>query len=266
MQRWALCADLHTGSPTGLSYTPRNAVQVGLLNRYNDAISWFGERPDVLLVDGDVVEGVDPKLEIDDPAIASQFLNSIKLITMWRPKTEYIIITGTKTHTHVMQQELEPLFVSLLENEHRKQYGEDIKVTVKRKLNTLINDWFLLSARHFVSSSTVYYSRSTAPVKSQMWSVLNSAIKAYENESPVKWPNLLVFGHTHYYDFHENAWGATLVLPSWKALGDKYGEEICDGHVDLGAFKLEVSDTEEEGWSWDKRLYYAGVAPRMESR
>ena len=95
MQRWCLIADLHSGSPVGLSVTPKNPIQAGLLNRYLDAIHWFGDRPDVVLCDGDVTEGIDPKLDVDDPSIISQFANAAQLLAMWHPKNEYIIITGT---------------------------------------------------------------------------------------------------------------------------------------------------------------------------
>jgi hypothetical protein len=266
MQTWCFVADIHCGSPVGLSPTPKNPVQAGLLNRYLDAIDWFGERPDVVVCVGDVSEGIDPKLDIDDPSIASQFLKAAELLAMWKPTTEYIIITGTKTHTHVLHQELEKLLIDIIKQKHWDLYRKEIEVTVHRKLNTRINDWFFLSARHFINSSSIPHGRVTPIVRSQMWGILNAALKSFQEEGPLEWPDLLVFGHVHYYDFHKNAWGATLVVPCFKGIGDKFGDELCDGSVNLGVSKIVIEDTREEGWKEDTRLYNASVVSRVESR
>lgn len=266
MQTWCLIADIHTGSPVGLNPYPTNIIQEKLLDRYIDAIGWFDDRPDVVCCVGDISEGIDPKLDVEDPSIASQFIKASELLAMWRPKSEYIIITGTKTHTHVMHQELEPLLIAQIENTHRKLYNEEIKVTVRRKLNTTINDYFFFSCRHFINTSIIFHGRTTPVVRAQMWDILNGALKAFQEESPVRWPDLLAFGHAHYYDFHRNAWGATLVLPSWKAKGDKFGDEICSGHIDLGVTKIQIGDTREDGWTEETKLYNAGVVSRLESR
>ena len=95
---------------------------------------------------------------------------------------------------------------------------------------------------------------------------MNAALSSYQEEKPVKYPDLLVFGHTHYYQKTENAWGDTVILPSWKAIGDKFGDEICDGHIDIGLGASFHSDEDIKRWHWDKRLYLANVVTRTESR
>ena len=265
MQRWCLVADLHSGSPVGLTPTPTNPVQAGLLNRYIDAILWFGDRPDVLLCLGDPTEGVDPKLDIDDYSIVSQFTKSAELLAMWKPKRKYVVITGTKTHTHVQNQELEGVLISMIKQKHWDLYREETEVEIFRKFNTWINGWFNLSCRHHINSSMIPHGRATAALRAKLWSILNAALKAQLEKTELSYPHLIVFGHTHYYMYVEDAWSAAMILGSWKGLGDKYGDEICTGSVQLSATKLTIHDTENEGWEQRTRRYYAGVVSRMEN-
>jgi len=56
------------------------------------------------------------------------------------------------------------------------------------------------------------------------------------------------------------------VLPGWQAEGGVYGDEICDGIVNLGMVKVEVGNKESDGWQRDKMITSAAVVPYMESR
>jgi hypothetical protein len=188
------------------------------------------------------------------------------MLVLWKPMREYILIRGTPFHVAVDNQEMEEVAASVIRQRHWELYKEDIKVSVYSRLETYINDWFLLDARHKIGKSVVPYGRNTAPVRNQTWGVLNAALKSRRGEKPASWPHLKVFAHVHYYTYSENAWGAVLVLPAWQATGDKYGEEQCDGHVDVGVVKLIVGDTEEEGWTKQVRLYDASVVSRTGQR
>lgn len=268
-KHWVWIADIHSGATTGLTPSPNNVFQEALLERYKDAIEWNNNNfrePDVVVVVGDPTEGVDPKLDVDNPLIISQYQQSADLISMWNAKEEYIIITGTKVHTHLQHQELEEVLKDKIQLTSLKKYNNSTKVSVRRKLKTTINEWFLTEARHFVSRSIIPHGRATAPMRSQMWNVMNSALDSYLSEQPAHYPQLLVFGHTHYYQRTDNAWGSTCILPSWKAIGDKYGDEICDGHIDVGCVVTQFSGEDEKRWNFEKRLYQANVVSRTESR
>ena len=268
-QHWTWLADLHTGSPVGLTPTPNNPFQVALLDRYIDSINWSHtnyRKPDVVVVVGDPTEGVDRKLDVDDPSIVSQQQNSAELICMQEAQKEYIIITGTKIHTHLQDQQLEENLADKIRLKSFELYGFIPRVTVRRKLKTMINDWFLVEARHFISRSIIPHGRATAQIRAQMWNVMNAALASFLQDEPIKYPDLLVFGHTHYYQEAANAWGKTVILPAWKAIGDKFGDEICDGSINIGTVITCHSDKDEKRWFMDERLYLANVVSRTESR
>jgi hypothetical protein len=85
-----------------------------------------------------------------------------------------------------------------------------------------------------------------------MWRVMNSTV------TDDKRPDLMVFSHRHAYHFSEDAFGATVVTPAWQASGGVYGDEICDGHIDLGAIRLDL-DKETQTWNLRKKLYSAHI-------
>jgi hypothetical protein len=268
-KHWVWIADLHTGSPVGLTPDPNNPFQTALLDRYIDAINWFQtnyRKPDVVVVVGDPTEGVDRKLDVDDPDIVSQQKKSAEVICMQEAQEEYIIITGTKVHTHLEDQEIEENLADKIKLKSLELYGHVPKVTVRRKLKTTINGWFTAEARHFISRSIIPHGRATAQIRTQMWNIMNAALAASVSDEPIEYPDLLVFGHTHYYQEAANAWGRTVILPSWKAIGDKFGDEICDGHIDVGLVGTFFSNEDEKQWHMKERLYLASVVSRTESR
>ena len=86
-----------------------------------------------------------------------------------------------------------------------------------------------------------------------MWEVLN----AYQTGD--KAADLSVFAHVHYYDLHQNAFGTTMILPCFQAQGTPYGDEKCDGHIDIGMIQIIVGTSVNDGWTWSKQLYSAKV-------
>ena len=268
-KRWVWIADLHGGSPVGLTNYPTNPFQEALYERYLDSISWFYEnygQPDVCVVVGDPTEGVDQKLDIEDHSILSQYQHAAECICRWNASEEYIIITGTKVHTHLQHQQLEEILSDKIKLVCQELYGTTPIVSVRRKLTTTINSWFSVQARHFISRSVIPHGRFTAQARSQMWEILNSAMKSAQSSTPAKWSDLLMFGHAHYYSHTDNGFGETVILPSWKAIGDKFGDEICDGHIDLGCVGTFISDEDEKQWLLRKRIYMANVISRTENR
>jgi len=241
-------------------------MQEALLKHYKTALKWQGE-PDVVMHNGDGWDGKDYKggdVTTDD--MVDQAMDCADLIVMQKPKKEVILVTGTQYHVQHKNQQFERVCVERIKSQMQILHGRKIRVSVRRKLKTTINKWFMLEARHNIGGSAISHGRATAPLRSQAWNVLNSALVAKDSGKAVKWPDLIVFGHRHYYMAAENAWGDVLVLPSWQALGGVYGDEICDGHVDLGLVKLTVGKDKDAGWKREKILFQAGVVPRLEAR
>jgi len=265
-QTWALISDTHCGSPVGLTPYPQNPIQKRIFETWIDCIGWFGKRPDVVVHLGDISEGVNIKLDIDDSRLVSQYEKSVTSLVMWGAVREYILLTGTRIHTHLQEQQLEEFAASMIREKHREIWNENVQVTILRKLNTRINGWFHMQGRHKVSRSIIPHGRATGPLRSLMWEVLNKALKAHYEKTGAKWADLLIWGHVHYYLFAQNSWGSVMTLPGWKAYGDKYGDEECDGSIDIGVIRLIIGETEEEGWSHQARTYHAAMVSRLVDR
>jgi len=270
-QTWVLESDYHCGSATGLwsqseSFT-RNPIQVELHKRRDDAIEWFGERPDVVVVNGDGTDGEDPKgrdvIDADpDHQAESVAINAAD----WNAKTEYIIVAGTRYHETSDGWPTGKRVCDKIKLICHARGQHKIKVSYARKLNTTINGWFRLQARHKIGRSVVPYGRNTSPVRSKVWSVLNAALQSAVRGKAARWPHLLLFSHVHYWLFQQSSWGAVAVTPCWQAIGSRYGDEECDGQIDLGCFKLTVGAKESDGWRLEHRVYPAGLVDRLERR
>ena len=266
-QRWALMGDTHNGATTGLTLTPQNATQSALLDRYNDAIAWFGPPPDVVLLNGDGIDGADRKSgDTITSRMHEQARDCAKCLMKWNATREYIIVGGTGYHTEENGQELDRMIAGYLEELLREARDVNVKVTYHHKLNTTINQWFRLQSRHKIGRSAVPHGRATGPMRSKMWGVLNSALTSARNGKPAHWPHLLCFSHVHYWVEQKDDFGAVIVLPCWQAHGSKYGDKEMDGHVTLGCSRLTVGAKEDDGWSLDTRRYLPAVVSRVEHR
>lgn len=244
-------SDMHTGSAHGISSSPKNKTQKSLLDRWQDTIKFINRRPDLLVINGDAPDGQDKKcMSVEDTDVPRQVEDAFNLIMMWNPK-RVVIVEGSAYHTgDTVQYEK---FLA----KHISLAGVQCEFTTKFRAR--INGWFKFQARHKIGRSDVPYGQHTAPSRSQTHQVINAALEARETGKPVAWPHLSVFSHVHYWSFAETAKGAVVTTPCWKAIGDRYGDTQCDGHVDIGTFWFEVGATEKEGWTWHKRLYPARV-------
>jgi len=251
--RAVLTGDIHTGSEVGLATHPKNVTQKKLLALWKHFAREYNS-PDLLLVNGDAITGQDPKtMSVKNSDVPHQLEEAVALIKMWNPK-EVVLTEGTPYHTGSTIT-LERTIASQL-----REAG--IKATFCFKLRAKIRGWFKLQARHKIGRSVNPYGVHTAPTRSLSHQVLNAAIEARQSHNEVTWPHLSVFSHVHYWSYEETAQGATMTLPCWQAIGDRYGDTQCDGHVDIGLAQIFINDTEEEGWSWRRYIYPA----RMESR
>lgn len=232
--------DLHVGSVSGLTTEPENDIQQQILDRYEKAALGLKEI-DLLVVNGDSVDGPDTRgFTSSIPDLNEQDKQAAELISMW-PAKEIVLTTGTPYHTGDMVQHEENI-KNLLE-------ARGSKCQYLYSLDIVVNGWFRVFARHHIGSSSVPHGRGTAPTRAKVWKQLNASIKGAAA------PNLCVFSHTHYYNFTEDAFGSTVILPCWQGPGGRYGESKCDGHIDIGYFKTTIGDKATRSWSWEKTLY-----------
>ena len=264
-QIWGLIADLHDGSPTGITATPDNAIQKGVKDAYESDVDWMGT-VDRLVVNGDALDGADKKgRENIETNLINQAIDAATMIAKWDVKKEIILVTGTAYHVDVDGMNFEKVIKESLEK-HMLLKGSSAKVTIKRKLKTTINKWFMLEGRHKIGSSGIAHGRKTSMERSKFWNVINSALNSKGRGKEAKWPDLTFFAHVHYYGFAKDAFGASMTLPCYQAIGSRFGDEACDGHIDIGCVRLTVKDTKEEGWLCEERLHPAAVVDRLEHR
>ena len=241
-----LTADWHVGSMTGLTSMPKNDIQKALLAKFKECAKKYN-KPDILVINGDAIDGDQRKsggAGLTEADIREQEKDVVNLIKLWEPK-EVFLVSGTSYHVGIVSSEAK-IADTLVE------YC-NIKATYLRKLNLTINNWFKLQARHFIGGSNNPAGRATASGRSNMWEILN----AYK--AGTKAADLSVFAHVHYYDLHQSAFGTTIVLPCFQAHGTPYGDEKCDGHIDIGVISVKVGSTEKDGWTWEKELYSAKI-------
>ena len=244
--RIVIVSDLHCGSEAGLAPFATNKTQAQLYNRWADCIQHFGARPDLLIVNGDAVDGLQLKGRGrgDSDWASKQIMDAATLLNMWLAK-RICMVSGTGYHTRAAQT---VDFEEILANQLRAEYHY--------KLNLEVSGWFRLQCRHKIGGSGIPHGRFTAQSRSKAWGVMNAA------QAGGKPPHLSVFSHVHYWSYAEDAFGATMTTPAWQGLGGYFGSTSCDGHVDVGACEIRVGKKEAEGWSWQKRLYPAAAADR----
>lgn len=254
--RLVIVSDLHVGSEAGLTPFPSNKTQGQLYNRWVDCIEHFGQRPDMLICNGDSTDGTQEKgaSSADSDHIAGQIDGAATLLTMWRPK-RCCIVAGTHYHTSAARGRVD--FEELLAM--RLRASGIPETTFHRKLNLTVCGWFRLQCRHKIGASAVPQGRFTSPNRSRMWGIVGAYAAAG------KAPHLSVFSHVHYWGYSEDSISATMTTPGWQAIGSDYGDRSCDGRIDVGAVQIIVGKTESEGWSWEKRLYPAAAADRAVS-
>lgn len=251
-----LISDKHSGATTGLTSKPKNKTQEKLLKLYKDDCKWLG-KVDYLIDLGDCIDGQDLKSnDLSEDQISEQVDDACELMTMVKAK-EYFLLSGTPYHTNAGAQSLDKMVVNTL---NRAKF----KISYHQKLKLQLSNWFYLQARHKIGASGIPHGRHTAPSRSKTWDAVNAAIKSSVSGEPCHLANLLVFGHVHYWTYCEDAQGAAMTMPCYQALGGKYGDSQCDGHIDIGVVKIEVCSKGE--WSYEKRIHTPNMISRTVKR
>ena len=256
--RIVFIADMHTGGLTALTLDPQNKTQEEVLKRYEATVAAFGPKPDALIVNGDSIEGTYPDItDADEIEISRQQWHATDLIDRWKAK-EIWIISGTARHTGKTQMWEQGIAQQL------RRMGNKVNFRTKGKIEFC--KWFRVEARHKIGRSTIPHGRATAPLRAKMWNVIGAALTSRDEGKAAHWPDLCVYAHVHYWQYHEDAFGRVVTLPSWQAHGSRYPDEQCDGHVDLGAFQIEVPEEKGGKVTWDVNRYPAGVVDRWDRR
>ena len=94
----------------------------------------------------------------------------------------------------------------------------------------------IIDLKHHCGGSTVPHGRSTATLKEAMWNGL------WAERGLVPKANVILRGHTHFYQFGGNSTVTCISCPALQGMGSKFGGRRCSGIVDWGLIYFEIDD------------------------
>lgn len=247
MKRIAVITDMHCGHRAGLTppeyqYQENDSdkelakfgeIQRHIWNYYTKTIDSL-QPIDILFELGDSIEGKGERsggTELFTSDRIKQVEIAKKCINYTQAKTK-IKVFGTPYHVGVSED-----FESLV----AEGVGASISSHEWVDVNGVVFD-----LKHFVSSSSIPHGRHTAIARSKLWNTIWSERKGQPKS------NVLLRGHTHYFDYNGNASDLNIICPALQGWGSKFGSRICEGIVDIGLIHFDVED--KNNWSWKYHL------------
>ena len=197
---------------------------------------------DVLIVNGDMVDGKGPATEGTE-LISSDVLNwqvpcATECIKYANAKT-VMMTYGTRYHTGGSDPEK---LIAGEQNVNAKQIGGHIWFDI----NGVVFD-----CKHHVNGSSVPHTKGTALSRERLWNVLWSE----HQEAPKS--NIIIRSHRHAFHYcGEDNWLA-IVTPALQGAGSKINR-VVSGTVQFGLVFFDVRENGTYGWGWD--------IPRVESQ
>jgi hypothetical protein len=191
---------------------------------------------DVLIVNGDCIEGKNPRgggTELITADRDEQVAMATYAIRMAEARKK-VITYGTAYHAGTDED---------WENQVAREVDAD-KIGAHEwvDVNGLIFD-----VKHHIGSSSIPHGRYTPIARDRLWNVL---WQEYEEQPKA---HILIRSHVHYFAYvgGENWLGIT--TPSLQGMGSKYGARRMSGHVDWGMLSFDVADKENWSWKWHIR-------------
>ena len=231
-------SDLQTGSNLGIgpeqmdikegdrSIRP-NKAQAALLKAYNAVVKAWG-RPDILVANGDLVEGQQPRnrgVEVWSTNLHDQVDAAAKLLTRWHAKRLYVV---RGTPYHVMLDGVP------VEEQLAKDVGA-IPIDGHHSVYELFLDVHgcTFHFAHHIESTKVMMYRATAITRELALAMLNASHKY-----PV---NVLVRSHVQYYWHTQSSGHDGFITPGWQLQTPYMMKLSPSGMVpDIGALRFRV--------------------------
>jgi len=254
-KRVLIMADLHCGHVVGLTppawqlkpnhENPKIAkyakIQNALWQAYRKMIRRL-KPVDVLIVNGDVIDGKGPKsggteqitLDREEQAImAARCIQEVGSPTV-------CMTYGTSYHTGADED---------WENEvcdRVKNMGSTKSASIGAHETIDVNG-LVFDVKHHVGGSQIPHGRHTATAREMLW----NKIWAEKGQRPKA--DVIVRSHVHY--FQHCGWGSPrwlgITTPALQGLGSKYGARRVSGTVDFGVVYFDITNKEDYAWGWD---------------
>ena len=197
------------------------------------------ETPDVLLVNGDCIEGRQERqggaeLLTNDRNVQCNM--AVKSIIEWNAK-KVLMTFGTAYHTG--------------------SEAEDFEYTIANQLNAEIEgrlffeiEGMTIDARHKVGVSSIPHGRATSLLRDIAWNIIKSGL----NEEPRA--NIIIRSHVHYHLWVEQPDRVAFTTPALQLSRGRYGSRECAGETHWGAIRLTIDNGKITGRDiWIHRLH-----------
>ena len=247
-KRVVVIGDMHCGhraglTPPGFMLNPDNENDAKWRAIQEEQWKWFCEtinmlRPiDRLIVMGDCVDGRSERAEGRDcirPGRRDQVEMAFQAI-QFAAATKISMVYGTRYHVADWEDDLCAML-----GDKAKIGSHEWKV-----VNGLVFD-----IKHMVGGSGIPHGRVTPLLKARLW----NSVWSSRGQQPDA--DVLIRGHVHYYDdapwITKRGLGRCFVCPPLQGPGSEYGAERCEGVIDYGLIRFDI--TPSGGWTWEAHL------------
>lgn len=189
---------------------------------------------DILLVNGDCVDGKGPKSGSTELITADRNEQAeMAAYAILEAEANNIIMTyGTSYHTGA---------------------SEDWEDLVAEKVNATkisSHEWIevngiIFDMKHFVSKSSVPHGRGTPLARAALWNII------WADQDRQEKSDIIVRSHVHYaYHCGEPRSYFGLITPALQGLGSKYGTRRCENTVDFGFVSFNIKENGTWKISW----------------
>lgn len=251
-----ILSDIHSGSEYAVkspwatvreddTHSQMNSQQEVLFDHWKD-LSKKWRRPDVLIINGDLIEGLQPKSQLThcwSSDLFDQADDCIRLVNMFGAKTIYVV-RGTPYHTQTRGIDIEESIAKELGAvKERSRYSTEFKlldISPNRFIGRIVH------VTHHIAGSKWFMYRSTALARDMASMMLNES-HFVERDIGQK-----IFGiiraHNHYFWYSESATRIMIQGPCWQLMTPFAHKVAATSPGDIGAIMLTMF---EDG-SWNK--------------
>ena len=236
--------DLHCGHIAGLTppewwvskaAAPKaRAYQQESWQRYEQLVNNFGKRVDVLVVNGDAIDGRGERsgsVELITTDRNKQADMAVRCLEMWKAR-KVIMTYGTPYHTG-QAENFENRVAEALDADIANQQFVEIEGVV-------------FSIKHKpAGTSGVPHGRHTGVARDRLWNVLHADLK---NQPKA---DVILRSHAHYHAYAGGPGWLAMILPALQGPKSRYGERECVGVVDWGVVYFTVN---KGSYTWEAKI------------
>ncbi len=223
-------SDSHCGSIYGLTPPPwfqrqsphHYSLQKEAWEAYREITNKW-KKPDILLVNGDCIEGRQEKqggaeLLTNDRNV--QVDMAVKAIKCWDAR-KILMVYGTKYHVGDQAEDFE------------FNIAKELKAEIEGRLFFEV-EGMTIDARHKVSTSMIPHGRATGLLREVMWDLIREA----EGE----WPkvDIVIRSHSHYHLWIEQPKKIAFTTPALQLARGRFGSRELSGSTHWGAIRLTI--------------------------